>query len=173
MKARALTISMEFSVIPRRIQMERIITVECFRRKKFFPEFQEISVPFVRTVTSARLLTVILLRKNAKDQKDSGRFPKRLPIRCSVYLFSLVVLAEVLEHNCSPAGEKELSFAVGTFVFLLLTWLGPRACVWASSRNNTVDADCWFYWRNVDTASAKKMKLSSSSVKIIIFQVVR
>ena len=35
-----------------------------------------------------------------------------------------------------------------------------------------VDADCWFLWRYVDPAAAKQMKLSPSSPKILIFQVV-
>ena len=70
--------------------MEQFIPVECFRKKgntfrgiSFFsllPEFPEISVPFVQ-ITSDRLYTVILLRKNAKDLKDGGRFPKRLSMQ--------------------------------------------------------------------------------------------
>ena len=71
--------------------MERFIPVECFRKKgntfrgiPFFsllPEFPEISVPFVQ-ITSDRLFTVILRRKNAKDLKDGGRFPKRSSMQC-------------------------------------------------------------------------------------------
>ena len=71
--------------------MEQFIPVECFRKKgntfrgiPFFsllPEFPEISVPFVQ-ITSDRLFTVILPRKNAKDLKDGGRFPKRLSMQC-------------------------------------------------------------------------------------------
>ena len=71
--------------------MERFIPVECFRKKgntfrgiPFFsllPEFPEISVPFVQ-ITSDRLFTVILPRKNAQDLKDGGRFPKRLSMQC-------------------------------------------------------------------------------------------
>ena len=38
--------------------------------------------------------------------------------RYYVCLCSSVVLADVLEHNCNPAGENELSFLVGTCVFL-------------------------------------------------------
>ena len=82
---------MEFSVIPGRIQMERFIPVESFRKKghtfpgiSFFPllpEFLKISVPFVHSY-SARLFTVILPRKNAKDLKDGGRFSKRLSLQC-------------------------------------------------------------------------------------------
>ena len=117
---------MEFSVIPGRIQMERFIPVESFQKKgntfqgiSFFlllPEFPKISVPFVHS-NSARLFTVILLRKNAKDLKDGGRFPKRLSLQC---VSLSVVLVDVLEHICNPAAENELSFVVGTCVFLLL-----------------------------------------------------
>ena len=66
-KVGALTIWMEFSEIPERIQMERFIPVECFRKKgntfrgipffSLWPECPEISVPFVHdlsTITSAR-----------------------------------------------------------------------------------------------------------------------
>ena len=38
--------------------------------------------------------------------------------RYNVCLCSSVVLADVLEHNCNPAGENELRFVVGTCVFL-------------------------------------------------------
>ena len=31
-----------------------------------------------------------------------------------------------------------------------------RRCFWATSKENTVDADCSFYWRNVDAAADKK-----------------
>ena len=119
----ALTIWMEFSVIPERIQMERFIPVESFRKKgnafrsiSFFPlllEFPKISVPFVHSY-SVRLFTVILLRKNAKDLKDGGRFPKRLSLLC----VSLLVGSVGGQHNCNPAGENELRFVVGTCVFL-------------------------------------------------------
>ena len=53
-----------------------------FRDISFFPllpEFPEISVPFVHSY-STRLFTVILLRKNSKDLKGGGRFPKRLSL---------------------------------------------------------------------------------------------
>ena len=72
---------MKFSVIPGRFQMERFIPVENFRKKgntfrgiSFFSllqEFPKISVPFVHYY-SARLFTVILPRKNAKDLKDAA-----------------------------------------------------------------------------------------------------
>ena len=86
---------MEFSVIPGRIQMERFIPVKNFRKKgnpfrgiSFFsllPEFPKISVPFVHSY-SARLFTVILPRKNAKDLKDGDRFSKRLSLQCESLL---------------------------------------------------------------------------------------
>ena len=77
--------------------MERFIPVESFRKKgtdtfrgiSFFsllPEFPEISVPFLHSY-SARLLTVILPRKNSKDLEDGDRFPKRLSLQC---VFSLI-----------------------------------------------------------------------------------
>ena len=90
---------MEFSVIPGRIQMERFIPVENFRKKgntfrgiSFFPllpEFPKISVPFVHSY-SARLLAVMLPRKNAKDLKDGDRFSKRLSLQCESLLVGSV-----------------------------------------------------------------------------------
>ena len=69
--------------------MERFHPVENFRKKgntfrgiSFFPllpEFPKTSVLFVQSY-SARLFTVILLGKNAKDLKDGGRFPKILSL---------------------------------------------------------------------------------------------
>ena len=56
--------------------MEWFMPINCLRKKKVTPfeffslssEFPEISVPFVHTYTyDARLLTVVLLRENAKD----------------------------------------------------------------------------------------------------------
>ena len=95
----ALTIWMEFSVIPGRIQMERFIPVENFRKKgntfrgislfSLLPEFPKISVPFVHSY-SARLFTVIFPRKNPKGLKDGGRFPKRLSLQCEFLLVGSV-----------------------------------------------------------------------------------
>ena len=105
--------------------MERFIPVENFRKKgntfrgiSFFPllpKFPKISVPFVPSY-SARLFTVILPRKNAKDLKDGGRFPKCLSLQCVSFLVGGVGK----EHNCSPAGENEVSCLVGTCDFLFL-----------------------------------------------------
>ena len=79
--------------------MERFIPVETFRKKgntfraiSFFsllPEFPKIFVPFVHSY-SARLFTVILPRKNAKDLKDGSRFPKRLSSQCESLLVGSV-----------------------------------------------------------------------------------
>ena len=146
--------------------MERFIPVESFRKKgntfwgiSFFsllPEFPKIVVPFVHPY-SARLFTVILPRKNAKDLKYGGRFPKGLSY--NVCLCSSVVLSEVLEQNCNPAGENELIFVVGTWVFFYLHDSGfQRASAWATSWEKNVDADCWFPWRDVDAAAAKRRK---------------
>ena len=44
--------------------------------------------------------------------------------RYNVCLCSSVVLADVLEHNCNPAGENELSSVVG----FILAWFGIPAC---------------------------------------------
>ena len=67
---------------------------------------------------SARLFTVILLRKNAKDLKEAANFQN--VYRYNASLYSSVVLADISEHNSNPAGENELRFVVGTCVFLLL-----------------------------------------------------
>ena len=102
--------------------MERFIPVESFRKKgntfpgiSFFsvwPEFPEISVPFVHSY-SARLFTVILPRKIWKMAADFQNV-----YLYNVYLCSSVVLVDVLKQNCNPAGENELCFVVGTCVFL-------------------------------------------------------
>ena len=63
--------------------MEQFIPVECFRKKgntfrgipflSLLPEFPKMSVPFVQ-ITSDRLFTVILPRKNDKDLKKAADF---------------------------------------------------------------------------------------------------
>ena len=71
--------------------MEQFIPVEKFRKKVIsfevfpFSRFNRNSRKFLyhlSTLTSASLLPVILPRKNAKDLKDGGRFPKRLSLQC-------------------------------------------------------------------------------------------
>ena len=39
--------------------------------------------------------------------------------RCNVYLCSPVVLADVLEQNCNPVSENELSFVIGSCTCVL------------------------------------------------------
>ena len=52
----------------------------------------------------------------------------------NAYLCSSVVLADVLEENCNPAGENELIFVVGTCVFFCFRDSGfQRASTWATS----------------------------------------
>ena len=97
---------MKFLVITGRIQMERFIPVESFQKKgdtfrgtvytfsRFFRNFRKFSVPFVHSY-SARLDTVILLRKNAKDLKDGGTLPN--VYRYNVCRCLSVVLADILE----------------------------------------------------------------------------
>ena len=103
--------------------MEWFIPVESFRKKGintfqgiffFSLNYRNISRNFVHCY-SARLFTVILPRKNAKDLKDFQNVH-----HYNVCLCSSVVLADVLEHNCNPAGENELSFVIGTFVLCFL-----------------------------------------------------
>ena len=146
--------------------MERFIPVENFRKKgntfrgiSFFPllpEFPKISVPFAHSY-SARLFTVILPRKNAKDLTDGGRFPKRLSLQC----VSLLVGSVGKEHNCSPAGENELSFLVGTFLHdsdssVLSPELHREKKVWMLIAGSPDECEC---------CSSQKTKLSPSSPK--------
>ena len=121
---------------------ERFIPVESFRNTfrgiSFFPllpEFPKISVPFVHSY-SARLFTVILLRKNTKDLKDGSDFQN--VYRYNVCLCSSLVLADVLAHKCNPAGENELRFVVGTCVFLSHSSVLPPEL----HRGKNVDDDC-------------------------------
>ena len=67
--------------------------------------------------------------------------------RYNACLCSSVVLVEVLEHNCNPAGENELSFVVGTCVFFYLHDSGfqrASALSYTVHGKKNVDADCCF-----------------------------
>ena len=126
---------MEFTVIPGRIQMERFIPVENYRKKgnnfrgiSFFwllLEFPEISVPFVHTCTSARLLAVILPRKNAKHLNDGGRFPKRLSLQCVSLLVGSV--GGRFRTLLQPCRWKQIKFCC-RYLFFPFT-----SVIWASS----------------------------------------
>ena len=157
---------MEFSVIPGRIQMERFIPVESFWKKgntfrgiSFFPllpEFPKIFVPFVHSY-SARLFTVILLRKNAKDLKDGGRFPKRLSLHCVSLLVGSV--GGRFRTQLQPCRWKRITFC-GRYRCVFLSHSSVLRLSYIAGKN--VDADCWFPWRNVDAAAVWKKKLSPS-----------
>ena len=131
----ALTIWVKFSVIPGRIQMERFIPVKNFRKKgntfrgiSFFslwPEFPKIYVPFVHSY-SARLFTVIFPRKNAKDLKDGGRFPKRLSLQCESLLVGSV--GGRFRTQQQPCRWKRIAFCGRYFCFSLLAWFGIPPC---------------------------------------------
>ena len=60
--------------------------------------------------------------------------------RYIVCLCSSVVLADVLEDNCNPAGENELRFVVSTCVFLSHSSVLRLSYIVGKN----VDADCWF-----------------------------
>ena len=59
---------------------------------------------------------------NTSENQGSLILPpqKRQIYRYNVCFCSSVVLADILEHKCNPAGENETSFVVGTCVLLLL-----------------------------------------------------
>ena len=166
---------MEFSVIPGR--MEQFIPVESFRKKgntfrgiSFFPllpEFPKISVPFVNSY-SARLCTVILLRKNAKDLKDGGRFPKCLSLLCvSLFVGSVGGRFRTQLQPC----RWKLNYVLWS---VLVFFFHIPACFRLSYIvGKNVDADCWFPWRKVDAAAAWKKKFSPSPKRKKKFQVVR
>ena len=81
-----------------------------FRGISFFsllPEFPKISVPFVHS-NSARLFTVILPRKNAKDPKDGGRSPKRLSLQCESLLVGSV--GGHFRTQQQPCRRKRITF---------------------------------------------------------------
>ena len=128
-KIGALTIWMEFSVIPGRIQMERFIPVENFRKKGntfrgiSFPCFYRNSRKFLyhlSILTSARLLAVKLLRKKAKDLKDSGRFPKRLSSQCVSSLVGSV--GGRLRTQLQPCRWKRIKFC-GRYLCFSFTYV--------------------------------------------------
>ena len=99
-----------------------------FRGIFFFsllPEFPKISVPFVHSY-SARLFTVILPRKNAKDLKDGGRFPKRLSLECESLLVGSV--GGRFRKQQQPRRWKRITFCGRYLCFLLFAWFGIPAC---------------------------------------------
>ena len=140
--------------------MERFIPVEGFRKKgnnvrdiSFFsllPEFPKISVPFVHRY-SARLFTVILPRKNAKDLKDGGRFPNRLK---SV---SLLVgsVGRRFRTQLQPCMWKRIKFC-GRYLRFSFTCMIRASSVLPPDLHRWEQCLCWFPWRNMDAAGAKR-----------------
>ena len=59
-----------------------------------------------------KVFFTVILSRMAADFRNVYRY--------NVCLCLSVVSADVLEHNCNPAGKIELSFVVGTCVFVLL-----------------------------------------------------
>ena len=132
--------------------MERFIPVVRFRKKgntfrgiSFFPllpEFPNISVPFVHSY-SVRLFTVILLRKNAKDLKDGGRFPKRLSLQCVSLLVGSV--GGRFRTQLQPRRWKRIKFFGRYLCQFLSLAFGLPACFRQSYIvGKNMDAACCF-----------------------------
>ena len=106
-----------------------------FRGISFIPlllEFPKISVPFVYSY-SARLFTVTLPRKNAKDLKDGGRFPKRLSLQCVSLLVGSV--GGHFRTQLQPCRWKRIKFS-GRYLCFSSTCMirgFQRASAWATS----------------------------------------
>ena len=135
---------MEFSVIPGRMQMDGSSRRKVRGRKGCRPRFSWLSASPLDALSRA-WLTEEKKRDGAQSsqlQAPHGNTSRRKRMlktwkmaadflnvyRCNGCLCSSVVLADVLEHNCNPAGENELSFMFGTCVFLLLAWFGLPMC---------------------------------------------
>ena len=164
---------MEFSVIPGRMQMKRFIPVESFRKKgntfrgiSFFPllpEFPNISVPFLHFY-SVRLFTVILPRKNAKDLKDGGRFPKRL----SWQYVSLLVgsVGGRFRTQLQPCRWKRITFC-GRYLRFSFTRMIRASSVLPPELHRGKKCGCWLLVSRTKCGccSSQKKKLSPSSPK--------
>ena len=91
--------------------------------------------------------------------------------RYYVCLCSSVVLADVLEHNCNPAGENELRFVVGTCVFLSHSSVLPpelhrgKKCGCWLLVSLTKCGCCSSLKEEIVTFSKKKKTISKSSDK--------
>ena len=91
--------------------------------------------------------------------------------RYIVCLCSSVVLADVLEHNCNPAGENELRFVVGTCVFLShssvlrLSYIVGKKCGCRLLVSLTKCGCCSSLKEEIVAFSKKKKTISKSSNK--------
>ena len=163
---------MEFSVIPVRFQMERFIPVESFRKKgntfqgiSFFPlllEFLKISVPVFHSY-SARLFTVILPRKNAKDMKDGGRFSKRF---ISLQCVSLLVhsVGGRFRTQLQPCRWKQITFC-GRYLCFSFTCMIRDSSMLPSELHRIKKCGCWFFLDEMWMMQQPKKKMSPSSQK--------
>ena len=96
---------------------KKVILFEVFPFSRFYRNSRKFLF-HLSSLSSARVLTVVLPRMLKIDLEGGGRFTN--VYRYNVSLCSSVVLADVLEHNCNPAGENQLTFVVVTYVFRLL-----------------------------------------------------
>ena len=105
---------------------KKVIPFEVFPFSRFYRNSRKFLYD-LSSLTSARVLTVVLPRMLKIDLKEGGRFTN--VYRYNVCHCSSVVLADVLEHNCNLAGENQLTFVVVTCVFLsLASDSGFQAC---------------------------------------------
>ena len=153
--------------------MKRFIPVESFRKKgntfrgiSFFPllpEFPNISVPFLHFY-SVRLFTVILPRKNAKDLKDGGRFPKRL----SWQYVSLLVgsVGGRFRTQLQPCRWKRITFC-GRYLRFSFTRMIRASSVLPPELHRGKKCGCWLLVSRTKCGccSSQKKKLSPSSPK--------
>ena len=86
--------------------------------------------------------------------------------RYNVCLCSSVVLTDVLEHNCNPAGENKLSFVVGTCGFLSLAWIGDSSLL-PPELHHGKKSGCWLHvtLTKCGCCSSQKKKFSPSPKK--------
>ena len=164
---------MDFSVISGRIQMERFIPVENFRKKvipfeafpfsRFYWNSQKFLYHFVLSYSS-RLFTIILTRKNAKDLKDGGRCPKRLSLQCDSLLVGCVGgrFRTQLQH----CGWKRITFC-GRYLCFSFTWMIRDSGVFPPELHRGKKCGCWLLGSrtNCRCCSSQKKKLSPSSPK--------
>ena len=128
---RALTICLENTVIPGRIQMERFVPVECFRKKgntfrgipfsRFYRNSRKFFVPFFHDYQCQAISAKTAMPKTEDSSDESLLFQTVRDV--TAVLFSRLLLTDFLQHNCSTQGEKDLSFRrrylCFTFAFMI------------------------------------------------------
>ena len=152
---------------------KKVIPFEVFPFSRFYRNSRKF-LYHLSSLTTARVLTVVLPRILKIDLVDGGRFTN--VYRYNVSLSSSVVLADVLEPNCNPAGENQLTFVVVTYVFrLLASDSGFQAC---SVLIEGKHCGCWLliFLTKCGCCSICSSQTDETVVffsKKIIFQVVR